>query len=173
MTPSSTSPAVPAAHEAITLLRACGDTVATAESLTGGLVAAALTEVPGSSWVVLGGVVAYASAVKASLLGVSPDLLEHGGAVQAEVASAMAANARRVFGAQWGISTTGVAGPDPADGRPVGTVYVGLSGPEGDTVTVLNLTGDRAQIRAATVLASLDRLTGAVRAHVAGPSGYR
>ncbi len=161
------------AVEAVAALRESGATVATAESLTGGLLAAALTSVPGASWVVLGGIVAYARSVKADVLGVNACLLEQGGAVQDEVASAMATGVRSVCGAQWGVSTTGVAGPDPSDGKPVGTVFVGVSGPDGDEVVALTLRGDREAIRAQTVAVCLDRLTGRVRMHVARASSYR
>ncbi len=162
-----------AAVEAITTLREAGATVATAESVTGGLVAAALTSVPGASWVVLGGVVAYARVIKTAVLHVDTCLLERGGAVQAEVARQMAAGVRHECGAEWGVSTTGVAGPEPSDGKSVGTVYVGISGPDGDQVSELTLRGDRDSIRAQTVAVCLDRLTERVRSHVNGLTGYR
>lgn len=161
------------ADRAVGALVAAGETVATAESLTGGLVAAALTSVPGSSAVVRGGVVAYVAEVKSGVLGVDPGLLRRGGAVQAEVAQQMAAGVRRVCGAAWGLATTGVAGPDPSDGQPVGTVFVGLSGPDGDEVVALTLRGNREAIRAETVSVCLDRLTERVAAHVAGVTRYR
>ena len=101
--------------------------MATAESLTGGLVCAALTDVPGASAVVRGAVVAYATELKAQVLGVDPDLLATGGAVQAEVARQMATGVCRVLGADVGVATTGVAGPDPQDGHPVGTVFVAVA----------------------------------------------
>ncbi len=161
------------ADRAIAALVAAGATVATAESLTGGLVAAALTSVPGASSVVLGGVVAYDAAVKRAVLGVDAELLRRGGAVQAEVARQMAVGVRSVCGAQWGVATTGVAGPDPADGQPVGTVFVGISGPEGDVVVPLTLRGNREAIRAETVCVCLDQLTERVAAHVVGANRYR
>jgi nicotinamide-nucleotide amidase len=135
-----------------------GLTVGTAESLTGGLVCAALTSVPGASAVVRGGVVAYASDVKAALLGVDRDLLEREGAVSAPVAAAMAEGVRRVLPSAVGVSTTGVAGPDPADGRPVGTVFVAASGPWGILVEEHALTGDREAIRGASVQVALQLL---------------
>jgi nicotinamide-nucleotide amidase len=134
-------------------------TVATAESLTGGLVSAALTGVPGASAVVRGGVVAYSTEVKASVLGVDADLLAHAGAVDASVAEHMAAGARARMGADYGLATTGVAGPDPAEGKPVGRVFVAVAGPGTSRVQALDLSGDRAGIRAQTVLAVL-RLLG-------------
>src|SRR5215813_372923 len=111
-----------AASTAIGMLIAGGLTVGTAESLTGGLVAAALTTIPGSSAVVRGGIVAYAADLKNSLLSVPADLLDRVGAVHPDVALAMASGARNRLKATIGVATTGVAGPDPADGQPVGTV---------------------------------------------------
>ena len=156
-------------------LRELDLSVGTAESLTGGLVCAALTSVPGASTVVRGGVVAYASEVKADVLGVDRDLLAREGAVCEPVAAALADGIRRVLGCAVGLSTTGVAGPDPADGKPVGTVFVGASGPWGILVDELALTGDREQIRAASVLAVLDLLTRGLEnlRDGVGPSGYR
>ena len=149
--------------------------VGTAESLTGGLVCAALTSVPGASTVVRGGVVAYASEVKADVLGVDRDLLAREGAVCAPVAAQLADGIREVLACAVGVSTTGVAGPDPADGRPVGTVFVAASGPWGIVVESLALTGDREEIRAASVLAVLTLLRRALEnlRDGVGASGYR
>jgi nicotinamide-nucleotide amidase len=133
-------------------------TVATAESLTAGLVTAALTTVPGSSAVVRGGLVVYATDLKASLAGVPADLLARHGAVHPDVARALATGARTVCGADWGIGLTGVAGPDPQDGVAPGRVYLGLADATGATCHVLNLTGDREAIRAASVSAAIDAL---------------
>jgi nicotinamide-nucleotide amidase len=130
-------------------------TLATAESLTGGLLAAALTTVPGASVVFRGGVVAYAADLKARLLGVQAELLERRGAVDPDVASAMAAGARRAMAASLAVATTGVAGPDPAYGKPVGTVYVAVCGQDGGSVTSLALSGSRAEIREAAVAEAL------------------
>ena len=135
-----------------------GLTVGTAESLTGGLVCAALTSVPGASAVVRGSVVAYASDVKASVLGVDRDLLAREGAVCAPVATGLADGVRHLLPCDVGVSTTGVAGPDPSDGRAVGTVFVAASGPWGILVEEHALTGDREEIRAASVAAALDLL---------------
>lgn len=142
-----------------------GLTVATAESLTAGLLAATLAEVPGASGTLQGGIIAYQNHVKASLLGVDVDLLARHGAVHPEVARQMAEGARRATGAEVGLSTTGVAGPEPHQGRPVGTVYVGLAGlrcPAGRgrgggraEAVLLRLDGDREAIRRATVLRTL------------------
>ncbi|MGG5260506.1 CinA family protein [Phycicoccus avicenniae] len=142
--------------DVVGLLRELGLGVATAESLTGGLVCAALTDVPGSSAVVRGGVVSYATDVKASVLGVDVGLLAARGAVDPDVAVAMAEGVRRLLGSDLAVATTGVAGPDPADGQPVGTVFVGVAGPAGTAVERHALSGDRAAVRSASVAAALD-----------------
>ncbi len=149
------------APELIAALRRLGWTVAAAESLTGGLVTAELTGVPGASAVVRGGVVSYATQVKRSVLGVDGFLLDSGGAVQAQVAREMASGVRCVVGADLGLATTGVAGPDPQDGQPVGRVFVAAAwqdaeGTVRDDVRMADLTGARAQIRAQTVRLVLD-----------------
>ena len=133
-----------------------GQSVACAESLTGGLVTARLVDTPGASVVVRGGVVAYATDLKGSVLGVDAQLLAARGAVDGAVASQMALGVCRVLGADWGLATTGVAGPDPQDGMPVGTAYVAVAGPDGVRVKRHQLQGDRATIRAAAVDAVLD-----------------
>ena len=154
------------ARTAIELLIAREETVATAESLTGGLVAAALTSVPGSSAAVRGGIVAYATDLKTALLDVPADLLERHGAVHGAVAEAMAEGTRDRLGATTGVATTGVAGPDPAEGKPVGMVFVAVAGPGGLASRQLALTGDRAEIRAAVVESVLELLVGALQEHV-------
>lgn len=137
--------------------RACarGWTLAAAESLTGGLVVSALVDVPGASAVVRGGVVAYATDLKATTLGVDPDLLARRGPVDPEVAGQMAAGVRRALGADVGLATTGVAGPDPQDRHPPGEAYVAVSTPAGDRLRRLDLDGTRAEVRAAVVRAAL------------------
>jgi nicotinamide-nucleotide amidase len=147
-----------AASTAVGMLIASGQTVGTAESLTGGLVAAALTTVPGASAVVRGGIVAYAADLKSSLLGVPADLIHRVGTVHPEVALAMAAGARARLGAIVGVATTGVAGPDPADGQPVGTVHIAVSTPARAVHEALLLGGDRPEIRRGTVDHLLDLL---------------
>jgi len=138
------------------LCRARGFTLATAESCTGGLVAARLTSVPGSSDVVAGGVVAYANEVKERELGVPSALLEEHGAVSAEVAAAMARGARARLGTDVAVSVTGVAGPGGGtDGKPVGLVYCHAEGPEGGLGREFNFPGDRAAIRARSVVIAL------------------
>jgi nicotinamide-nucleotide amidase len=144
-------PAADVARTAIGLLIARGETIATAESLTGGLVAAALSSVPGSSAALRGGIVAYATELKTALLGVPADLLERHGAVHGAVAEAMARGARDRLGATTGVATTGVAGPDPAEGKPVGLVFIAVARPDGVISRQLDLSGDREAIRAATV----------------------
>lgn len=146
------------AADVVARLTAAGQTVAVAESLTGGLVCAALTEVAGASVVVRGAVVAYASDLKAQVLGVDEALLARAGAVDPGVAERMAAGVRSLTGSTYGLATTGVAGPDMADGKPVGTVYVALAGPGSSRVCALALAGDRAGIRAQTVRAALTLL---------------
>ncbi|MFC8229294.1 CinA family protein [Streptomyces sp. NPDC057287] len=138
-----------------------GETLAVAESLTGGLVAAELTSVPGASRTFRGSVTAYATPLKRDVLGVDGALLAERGAVDPSVAQSMAAGVRRVLGADWGISTTGVAGPEPQDGKPVGTVFIAVSGP-GDVrkVTELRLNGGRADIRKESVRSLLELLSG-------------
>ena len=135
-----------------------GFTVAVAESLTGGLLAAAITSVPGASNVFRGSVTAYATDIKASVLGVDADLLAREGAVHPEVARQMAGGVRRLFGATVGLATTGVAGPTEQDGKPVGLVYVGYASSApglAPTAEELHLDGDREAIRAQAVLRAL------------------
>ena len=146
------------AVEVVEALRAAGKTVAIAESLTGGLACATLVRVPGASDVVLGGIVAYSPQAKIDLLGVGADLIAQRGTIDAEVAAQLAVGARARFGATYGLSTTGVAGPDPSEGKPVGTVHVGIAGPNGVRTTLLQLAGDRDTIRSGTVDALLSEL---------------
>jgi len=155
-------------------------TVATAESLTGGLLAAVLTEIPGSSAVVRGGLIVYATDLKHHLAGVDADLLAARGPVDPQVAAALADGARRRCGASIGIGVTGVAGPDPQDGVPVGTWFCAVLGP-GDhrqdrcgrpatamTESNRGTTGDatrRGQIRSAAVRGALDMLANIAATH--------
>lgn len=141
-------------------LRASGSTVATAESLTGGLIAAALTSAAGSSATFRGGLVVYATDLKASLAGVDTDLLAERGAVDPDVAAGLAEGARDRLGASFGLGITGVAGPSPQDGKAVGTVFLALAGPGRTVVRELRLDGDRAAIREASVQAALTLLVG-------------
>jgi len=143
--------------ELLARLRARGETLATAESLTGGLLAAMIVDVPGASRVFRGGLVVYATDLKARLAGVPAALLAERGPVDPDVAAALAAGARQRCGADWGLGTTGVAGPDPQDGHPVGTVFVAVDGPV-VRVRALTLTGTRPEIRQAAAVAVLDLL---------------
>jgi nicotinamide-nucleotide amidase len=151
------------ARLAVQLLTASGHTVAVAESLTGGLVSGALTSVAGASVVLRGGVVAYATDLKATLLGVPADLLARQGPVDPDVAAGMAAGVRRMLGADYGVATTGVAGPGAADGKPAGTVFIAVSGPAGGAGQGLQLHGDRQRIREETVRHALSLLVNALR----------
>ncbi|MGW8065031.1 CinA family protein [Streptomyces ziwulingensis] len=147
------------AVDVVRLLTVKGETLAVAESLTGGLVAAEITAVPGASRAFRGSVTAYATELKRELLGVDGAVLTARGAVDAQVAAQMAAGVRAMLGADWGIATTGVAGPDAQDGQPVGTVFVAVDGPFGENnrsasggkVEALRLNGDRAEIRMESV----------------------
>ncbi|MCA5893197.1 CinA family protein [Isoptericola sp. NEAU-Y5] len=133
-----------------------GWSLAAAESLTGGLVVAALVEVPGASAVLRGGVVAYATDLKRTLLGVDAGLLASRGAVDPEVAVQMARGACAATGADVGLATTGVAGPDGQDGHPPGEVYVAVCTPHQERFRRLDLAGDRAEVRAGAVRGVLD-----------------
>lgn len=136
-------------------LAARGWTVAVAESLTGGQVTSALVDVPGASASLRGGVVAYATDVKREVLGVDPALLATVGAVDPEVARQMARGVRAHLRADVGVATTGVAGPDPQDGKPVGTVCIAVVTPEGEAADLHLFGGDRAEIRRAATAAAL------------------
>ncbi|GAA0435100.1 competence protein [Actinoplanes capillaceus] len=138
-------------------------TVATAESLTGGLVAATIVEIPGVSAVYRGGLVVYATELKARLAGVPEGLLAERGPVDGDVAAALAEGARERCGADWGLATTGVAGPEPQDGKPVGLVFVAVAGPAGTRVRELKLDGNRAAVRTESVTAVLQLLTDSLR----------
>lgn len=141
-------------------LRSRGWTLATAESLTGGLIGAALTEVAGSSDVYRGGVVCYATDLKVTLAGVPHDVIDRYGPIARETAAGLASGVAKRCGADLGLAVTGVAGPAPQDGYPVGEVYVAVAGP-GEAVPrvrALRLTGSRAEVRQATVRAALTLL---------------
>jgi nicotinamide-nucleotide amidase len=140
----------------LALARVRGLTIATAESCTGGLVAARLTRVPGSSERFLGGIVAYANAVKTAELDVSETLLAEHGAVSAEVAEAMAEGARHRLGADVAVAVTGVAGPGGGtEEKPVGLVHLHVSGPDGSRMRTLDLPGEREQIRVRATVTAL------------------
>lgn len=148
-----------AAELVLALCRKSGLTLATAESCTGGLVGARLTDVPGSSDVFLGGVVAYSDEVKRRQLGVQEELLRERGAVSAEVAGAMAAGARAALGADVGLAVTGVAGPGGGSPeKPVGLVFISIETPHGVSTDRFLLPGDREAIRARSTALSLHTL---------------
>ncbi|MGP6176689.1 CinA family protein [Microbacterium sp. A196] len=144
----------------MSLLSVKGLTLGVAESLTGGALAAEIVSVPGASATLLGGVVAYATPVKATVLGVDEALLEKYGPVHSEVAAQMATGVRkavRVAGrpADVGISTTGIAGPDSPDGQPVGTVWIGVSRGEQVDAQAFRFDGDRSAVREQAVRAAI------------------
>jgi nicotinamide-nucleotide amidase len=154
--------------ELIRALEAAGHTVAIAESLTGGALASALIATAGASAVIRGGVVAYDTELKATVLGVDRDLLDREGPVHAEVACQMAVGVRRALAtsagpATVGVATTGVAGPASQGGRAPGTVFVAVSTDAGLLVREGAFAGDRSSIRSATVDLALEMLGNSVR----------
>ena len=138
----------------IDALRENGQSVSVAESLTGGLLASALVDIPGASDVFLGGVVAYTIATKREVLGVGKDALACG-VVSQEVAIAMAKGALDLFGSDYAISTTGVAGPGPQEGIEPGTIWLGCASKAATGAVLIRLSGDRNQVRTASVNAAL------------------
>jgi len=152
-----------AAAEVLAALRSRGWRLGVAESLTGGALTSAFVSVPGASDVLRGGIVAYATDLKTSLLGVDAALLDREGAVHPDVAIQMARGIRRASAragalTEVGVATTGVAGPDPQDGAPVGRVYVAVVTPDRESVIEHQLAGDRAAIRGGAVEAALTLL---------------
>lgn len=145
------------------LLRASGATVATAESLTGGRLAVALTDTPGASETFLGGVVTYATELKASVLDVDSRIIEESGVVSPECAKAMASGVRALTGATFGLSTTGVAGPTEQEGKPPGTVFVGLAGPGMVEAVALELSGERDEIQERSCREALEAFEAVLR----------
>jgi len=164
---SASAPAADATAALIAALADRGLTVAVAESLTGGELTAELTRPAGASAVVNGGVVVYATQIKHTVVGVDEGLLAEHGPVHPDVARQLAERVRVVLAvdgraADIGLSTTGVAGPDPQGGRPVGTVFVGVASGARTLVVPLELEGDRAAIRAAAVRSAVAALASAV-----------
>lgn len=152
---------VAAIHRA---LAARGASVAVAESLTAGLVCAELTRTPGASATVRGGLVVYATDLKHTLAGVPEDLLRDHPPASAPVAAALATGVRGRLGATFGLSLTGVAGPEPQHGVPVGTLFVGLAAPAGGpAVHGFTLAGTRDEVRGAAVTVALEALRTALR----------
>lgn len=153
------------AADVVAALTARGQLLATAESLTGGLLGAAITAVPGASAAYVGGVVAYATPMKHRLAGVDAELLAAEGPVSERTAKALAAGIREATGADWAVATTGVAGPTSQDGHEPGEVWVGLASPSAPAIAVHHhFTGDRAAIRDATVQAALALVADALAA---------
>lgn len=154
------------AREVLEIARTQNMSLGTAESLTGGLIAAALTEVPGSSDIVRGGVVSYSNDVKHSLLGVSADTLARHGAVSEETARGMAEGARRNLSVDIAVSVTGIAGPGGAEpNRPIGTVWIGLADADVTAARLFCFAGDRNQVRLQTVRAALELMLEDLRAY--------
>lgn len=141
----------PDAQRLVEELTARGETVATAESLTAGLLAATIADACGASAVLRGGFIVYATELKATLAGVDERVLREYGAVSEPTARALAAGARKRCGATWAVSLTGVAGPATQEGRPVGEVFCGVAGPDGVRVARWRLPGDRVRIRTGAV----------------------
>lgn len=135
-----------------------GHSVATAESLTAGLVSAAIADIPGASNCLSGGVTTYQTHTKASVLGVDEGRLQTSGPVDPDVALQMAAGVARLFGSTYGVATTGVAGPGPAEGHPAGTVYVAVWSPARSNAVLYHFEGDRASVRAQAAEAALAEL---------------
>lgn len=143
----------------IDLMAQHGWTLATCESLTGGGLGEAITQIPGASAVYRGGLITYASDLKVTLAGVQPSWIEQHGVVNESTAKQMADGVRRVCGADWGIATTGVAGPQMQDGEAVGTVWIGLASPHSSTrAERCKFDGDREAIREATIARALEIL---------------
>lgn len=151
------------AREAITALKARGLTVCTCESLTGGMICAALVDVPGASKVVRGGLITYQTDTKPLLAGVDAALIEAKGVVSAEVAAAMAEGARKRLQADVAVSATGMASPGEPHEPPAGTVFVGVASAKGKRVIPLQLSGTRAEIRQKTVKAAIEAIITEVR----------
>lgn len=145
----------PTAAALVEAAHAHGATLATAESLTGGLVAATIVSVPGASRVLVGGVVAYSVAVKTAMLGVDADLVATVGTVDEGVVRQMAEGARRALSADVALATTGVAGPGPAEGRPAGTAWIACATPDGTDARELLLEGGRDAVRRGCTVAVL------------------
>lgn len=158
------------AENLVELLKASGLVCAAAESCTGGMVASAITDVPGSSAVFNGGVVSYANGVKSGVLGVSEDDLARVGAVSSEVAAQMAEGARRLCRSDIAVSTTGIAGPDGGTaGKPVGLVWFGVSGPRGTRTEKAIFAGGRDDVRRQAVVHALGMLSVEALASKPGP----
>ena len=148
-----------AAERVLSELRRRKQTLSVAESLTGGLLGGAITEIPGASDVFLGGVVAYNARMKSELLGVDPESIAHYGVVSREIAIEMAVGAARLFRSDWAIATTGVAGPGPSEGVAAGTVWIAIAATGTPYAEALALSGSRQEVRMATIARALATFT--------------
>lgn len=164
-------------RELVRLATGAGVTLAFCESLTAGLAAATVASVPGASAVLRGGLVTYATDLKETLAGVPHDLLAQHGPVNPETARAMAEGARRACRADYGVSLTGVAGPDPQDGHPVGEVWLGVATPARSFAAPAGgsalLQGSRQEIRSAAVDAALRILVDTLREDLSARDGNK
>lgn len=163
MTPPS-NPSTTPARRVVEALAARSQTVSVAESLTGGLVAAALVAIPGSSAVFSGGIIAYSAQIKQRLVDVPSEVIGAHGVVSGEVARALAEGVRQRCGTDWGVGTTGVAGPEPHGGRSPGVVWLAVSGPDDEIARRYRFSGDRDHVRAASVERVLYLLDGLLHA---------
>ncbi len=161
---------MPLPEQLVALLVDRRATIATAESLTGGAVCSALVTVPGASAAVRGGIVAYSAAMKSRLLGVDPDVIDAAGLVSSQVAQAMARGVREATGATYGLATTGVAGPEPHDGEPPGSVWLALDGPGVARSLHIAIPGDREAVRSGSVEAALALVITSLTGHDTSPS---
>ena len=181
-TPPSAPPAVDAADRSSVALRLNALlanreprlTVATAESCTGGAIAAQITSISGSSTYFLGGVVSYSNDVKTNILGVSREILDSVGAVSQECAQAMVDGVRRLIGADFAVATTGIAGPGGGTSRkPVGLVYIAYAGPDGTKITEHHFQGDRAAVINQATDTALARLLDSIQTALAATNDER
>ncbi len=143
--------------------------LATAESLTGGRLGDVLSAAPGASDTYLGGVISYATEVKQTVLRVSAETVEKHGVVSAECAEEMATGVRDLTGADFAVSTTGVAGPTTQEGKPIGLAFIGVAGPDGVRSERFEFDGDRAEIREQVVKAAIDQVLETVKGARNGP----
>ncbi|MFQ5529254.1 MAG: CinA family protein [Gemmatimonadota bacterium] len=155
-------------------LRERGETLSAAESCTGGWFGREITRIPGASDVFWGSIVAYSDSAKTELAGIAPELIRDHGAVSREVAQALAAGIRQRSGTDWAVAITGVAGPaGGSPDKPIGTVWIGMSGPAGASVRCLAATGDREDVRRSAVAAALQSLLETVAATGVRGAGER
>ncbi len=150
-----TSPTSKISASIADLLRSRGESLSTAESITGGLIASAITDIAGASEVFRGGIIAYSNEVKMNELDISAAMIEKDGVVSESIAIAMAKSARKKFHSTWAISSTGVAGPGPAGGVAAGTAWIGIAGPDFEQGIEISITGTREIVRSGAVESAL------------------